>query len=468
MTNPETPKSPEIPGTKYELKTLKTDVSWDYKKFETLSKNSSLKSWLSKILKKESSGIISAFEKDFRKQEQNWITIESIGRLICNYHPDLIGFYRWDLWLPYEDFQTPQNQHKMKNTKFSQLTYEQKMKFMPLYNLLRSYGFNASKISKISSKDIIDKYNNYARVNQKIITDHFNQTVKSNEIAFWYVNLENVLKKNYWLTDTECKKMKEYIELIQKHPEYVWWKFKKQVEQAGSGLWYLIAYLIGAATMILWYYAYQWIFWLKQTEQVASWGTVELANFEECFEILAAKAEYVIKDESGDDGVVNYKEDALKFNEGWPRLLKLGKKWIEGVVNYFEWRSIDMKAKFNVWYKFDAKSAKCSVEKKNWKWIFRVKIKKPTLAIIDEEVEVVRSKREKIVNLNKFDNFELKALEDLRKKTLRKANTEENMRKSKESLRKSMLNVFRTTGFASSWIVIDGKDVQDVVIEYTN
>jgi hypothetical protein len=41
--SPEVPKNPENPGTNYELKTLKSNVSADYKKFETLSKDASLK-----------------------------------------------------------------------------------------------------------------------------------------------------------------------------------------------------------------------------------------------------------------------------------------------------------------------------------------------------------------------------------------------------------------------------------------
>ena len=148
---------------------------------------------MEKIIKKESQGIISAFESDFKLQERKWITIESIWRLIGKYHPDLIYFYCWELWLPYEEFQVKTS--KMKNTKFSQLTFEQKMKFIPLYNLLWKYNFNPSKISKIKPKDFISEYKSLAKVNEKIITDHLNQTMNDSKNLVWLVKLENILKE---------------------------------------------------------------------------------------------------------------------------------------------------------------------------------------------------------------------------------------------------------------------------------
>ncbi len=454
--SPEVPKNPENPGTNYELKTLKSNVSADYKKFETLSKDASLKKWLEKIIKNGLKWRIETFAKS-----HNSISKERVGyytaRMVKN-HPELITFISWELWLP---IKTDKSRVEYE---FSALSFEQKLSFMALYET--EYDF-WSNLKNVKTKQIIDKYKSYIKQFSEEATKSFNRKVDDNKIL-GFVNLEKVLKKEYWLTDSECKKMKEYLELVQKHPEYVWWDYKKQIEQAGSGWWYLIAYLIGAATMVLWYYAYQWIFWLKKTEQVASWGKIEMVNFEECFEIMAAKSEHVVKNDNGEDGVKNYKENAIEFNKDGSRWLDPLKDWVETVVNYFEWRSIDMKAKIKVWYSFDAKNAKCFIEKKNWKWIFHVKIKKPTLNVISRDVEVVRSNREKIVNLDKFDDFELRALKKVEEEALESANTPDNLKNTKESLRKSILNVFRATWYAGSGMVIEGKDVQDVIIEYTN
>jgi hypothetical protein len=41
-----------------------------------------------------------------------------------------------------------------------------------------------------------------------------------------------------------------------------------------------------------------------------------MVNFEQVFEILSAKAEFAVRDEEGDDAVINYREDAIKFKEG--------------------------------------------------------------------------------------------------------------------------------------------------------
>jgi hypothetical protein len=47
-----------------------------------------------------------------------------------------------------------------------------------------------------------------------------------------------------------------------------------------------------------------------------------MVNFEECFEIMAAKSEHVVKNDNGEDGVKNYKENAIEFN-------KDGSRWLD-------------------------------------------------------------------------------------------------------------------------------------------
>ena len=456
--NPETLRELESPSTKQELKELELSVSRDRENFEKLSKSSVVKKWLDKIVKKESEHTISMFWEWYKNNELNrHLSIESWTRLVINAHPDLAGFICWDLWLPYEEMAV----RGMKNTKFSQLTFEQKMNFISFHEALRYYW---NDISKVSSKDFINQCKTLMSEHAKSITDRFNQRVNDSKNIFWSADIDWVLKKDYWLTDTECKKVKEYIELIQKHPEYVWWPHKPL--EAWFWTWFFVGVIVTAIVWVLGYYAFDNIFGLQSTEQVSSWGRVEMVNFEQVFEILSAKAEFAVRDEEGDDAVINYREDAIKFKEGWPRYLKLLKNWAEEVVNFFEWRSIDLKARVDVWYTFDASNAKCTVEKKNWKWIFRVKIKKPKLVVMDVEAEVVRSRREKIVNLNKFDDFELRALESVKDKALAQADKPENLRRAKEALRENMLSVFRTTWYSGWWISVDGKDVQDVIVEF--
>ena len=376
----------------------------------------------------------------------------------------MISFVRWELWLP---IMTEKSGAKCE---FSTLSFEQKLKFLALNEADYDYW---SGLHNVWAKEIINRYKIWVDRFMKETTDKFKSRMKSNKNILGLVPLEKILKDEYWLTDTEYEKVAEYLKLIQDHPEYyVWASWKNLLSISWVGIGVLIWIWISLVLAGIGYYAYKKInnpFWLQETEQVASWGSVEMVNFEECFEIMAAKATYAIKDENGEDATTTYEEDAIKFNEGWPRRLKVTKKWIENTINFFEWRSIDLKARIDVWYKFDAKSAKCTVEKKpNWKWIFHVKIKRPELQIMDVKAEVVRSSREKIINLSKFDDFEMRALEDVKEKTLKKADNPENLAASKESLRKSMLSVFKTTWFANSQMTIYGEDVEDVIIEYEN
>lgn len=466
--NPETPTNPEAPEPKQELETLETQVTWDRRKFEALLKNSTLKNWLDKILKKESASIISTFESQYKENENKWLSIESWTRLIAKTDPGLLWFVCWDLWLPYEELAV----RWMKNTKFSQLTYEQKMNFISLYNTLRTYNFN---ISRVKPKDFINKYKSLAAGNLRIITEKFNKRVSDNENIVWLVDLKKVLKNQYWLTDAETKKVGEYVELVQKHPEYVWWFSEiSKIQQAGWFPWKsffeCVKWAIIVWGAVWWISQFKWCFSLQPTVQPAEtkiyWDRTEITDFEETFKIMSA----VSKTTSHERPI---HEDGLGHIDlwwsVWVKPLELGWNWFSDLVNmtWLENRDMVMKINCDNYYTFDFKWVRCFVEKQNWIRMVRLTwVKKPEVITNVTNVEILESHREKIINLKKFDDFEIRAQETLRKEANEEAKKPEKIREAEESLGNQILRIFQSNWVKNSDVCVDWKDIQGITIEY--
>jgi len=70
--------------------------------------------------------------------------------------------------------------------------------------------------------------------------------------------------------------------------------------------------------------------------------------------------------------------------------------------------------------------------------------KKPELKIISEKAQVLNSRREWI-NMDKFDDFELRCIEDLKKEAMEEANKPEEIKKAENSFKKNLLSIFKNT-----------------------
>lgn len=455
--NPEVSENMETPETKHELKNLELNIlsnSKDRKNFEALSKDPVLKKWLNKILNK---GLDYKFESI--KETSNEKVDYYIWRMIEK-HPELISFIGWELNLPVKIWE---NNNK---TKFSQLSIEQKLKFTALVNVYRN---NAINFDKIDTSKIIEKYREYLENLLKEATSRLNTTMKNNKNVFWYVKGKEVLKNAYWLTELEIDKMLEYIELVQNHPEYIsWsnWLYEFSPQLASTWKWIVFWILIWLALAAWGYFTYKYIsnlFKLDKPETRVYWDHTEITNFEEVFKLMSAQVETSSnRREFEEEGIWHFDESTW-----WWAIW--GVKWVWNklidVANSVQSRKLDLEVKTEMGYLFDIKTAKCYVEVKNWKWIFHVRVKKPEVKITNTEAKIHKSSRERI-NMDKFDDFELRAVETLKKEAIDEAKKPENIQKAKESLRKDMLSVFSNTWFANSQMVILAEDVQDVIIEY--
>ena len=451
MTTPETPKTPETPEVKHELKELKLNVSKNYEKFETLSKNPSLKKWLEKIMKKSLEWKIKNFAESYNKYSKR--SVDEYTYDMIKKHPDLISFIRWELNLPIKIWESSNK------VKFFQLSFEQKLKFMALTNV---YWDNVQNYNNIKSSKIIDDYRKYMNSFIKETTENFNGKIESKKNIIWLVDLEKVLKEEYWLTDPEYKKMKEYITLIQDHPEYVWWIMKPQEAWFGAGL--LVGIIIGLVIWGLGYYAYQNMFKIKAPETRVYGDHTEIENFEETFKIISAVA-------LTDSHERLFHEDGFGHVDLWWTYLKPAEwfiNWAADILNRtgLENRDMSMRIKCKNYYTFDFKWAKCSLQKENWERTVYLKwVKKPEVISDVIDVEILDSKKE-LISLKKFDKFEINAQNVLKEEAKKEALKLNEIEKANESLGKQLLWVFQSLWCHNSDVDVEWKDIKRIVIQY--
>ena len=458
--NPEISENMETPETKQELNNLEINIlnnSKDRKRFETLSQDSVLKKWLEKIFKKSLENKVNEFEKNHNKYSKE--SVDYYTSHIIKWHPELISFIAWELNLPIR------NEKDKTKVKFSQLTFDQKLSFMALMEVF--WDYNGDSYKKAKTSNIIDKYWKYMDKYTKEATDNFNKEMDKNKNIVWLIDLEKVLINNYWLNDAEYAKFKEYIELIQKHPEFVWWRLEKfKLQQAW---WWdrksfrsAVKVIVIVWGMIRWLNQIKWCYSLKTPETRVYWDHTEITNFKKVFKAMSAQAEtFSNRREFKEEGYGHIDESWWFFIWGW-------KKIINGVIdaaNSVQSRKLDLELKTEIGYLFDFDTVQCTVEIKDWKWYFYVKVKKPEVKITNTEAKIHKSSRERI-NMDKFDDFELRAVETLKKEAIDEASKPEKIEKAKEYLRENLLSHFQVTWFANSQMTILAEDVQDVIVEY--
>ena len=458
--NPEVRENQEAPETREELNNLERQVSWDRRKFETLLKSPSLKKWMEKIMKKWLDSKIQAFI-----ETSNWKVDYYIWTMIEK-HPELVSFIGWELNLPVKIWESSNK------VKFSQLSFEQKLSFMALVEF---YWDNVPAYKNIKPSKIIEGYRKYMNKFSNQVTEHFNTTMENNEdfLWLWYVNIEKVLKNEYWLTETESKKMKEYVELIQEHPEYVkkvtwWYEIKPQLAWIWTWTWILIWILIWIALSAWWYITYKYISNLvkvKDPETKVYWDHTEITNFEKTFKVMSAVA---LTD--SEERLIH--EDGFGHVDLWFSFLKPVEwliNWAADVGNRtgLENRDLVMRIKCENYYMFDFKWAKCFLEKKNWKRMVHLKwVKKPEVKTNVTDVEILESHREKIINLKKFDDFEIKAQNILKDEANKTASTSDKIAEAEKSLWEQILWVFQTLWCHNSDVDVEWKDIQGIIIDY--
>ena len=465
MTTLETLRESETPTTEEELDNLMLDVSRDREKFDNLLKNPTLKSWLDKIFAKEAEHAIQWFWKDYKKfeEKEHPIYIEWWTKRAIKAHPDLSAFICWDLWLPYKDIEV------LNGTKFNELTTEQKMGFISFHEAFWYYGYD---LTWVNPRDFINQCKLLMNEHLKSVTDRFNSRLSLSQNFFqetaWIVNLEKVLKRDYWLTDAECKKMNEYLKILKDHPEYTTWVIDSpRVEKAMSKWWWMLLWIwIWMALSAWWYFTFQYfksLYKLDKPQTIVYWERTELYNFKEVFKAMSLQVEATSnRRRITEDWLWHFDETTGWFICRWS-------KWVWNRIidwiNAAQHRNLDLELHTTMWYIFDINSAKCDVKIKNWKWTLHVKVKRPEARIIGEEAKIHKSRRERI-NVNKFDDFDLKALDILRQEALTEAKKPENIEKAKESLRKNILGIFQSTWINNNEISIKAENIQDVVIEY--
>lgn len=468
--NPETPTNPEVPEIRQELGTLETQITWDRRKFEALLRNSTFKNWLNKIFQKEAEHTISWFWEWYKVNEINrHLFVESWTKRAIKSHPDLAIFICWDLWLPYSDTSY------ISGTKFNELTFEQKIWFISFQEALRYYNWD---ISRISSRDFINQCKILMNEHAKSMTDRFNAKLTNSQNLFQevtgLVELKKFLKKEYALTDAECKKMEEFIELTYKHPEYVWWGSTGWIKYKEAWVFPWKEFFVVLKRLIIAWFSIWWVNELKSCSSITTipaetkvYGDhTEIIEFKETFKVMSAVA-------VTDSHKRPIHEDGFGHVDlWWSFIADVGESFINwladiGNITGLENRDMVMRINCENYYTFDFEWVRCFVEKKNWKRMVRLTwVKKPEVITNITSVEILESHREKIINLNKFDDFEIRAQETLKQEANKKASTSDKIAEAEKSLGEQILWVFQSLWCHNSEVDVEWKDIQGIIIEY--
>ena len=336
---------------------------------------------------------------------------------------------------------------------------------MAVYYTFWNYDNDASKFD---SKTFIDRCNWFMSDYSDSIEKKLNAEIANNAIEWpisgtQYVKLKKVLKNSYWLTDAECEKMKNFMELLQ--------EWQSNVQEAGYRK--RIIFGLGIVVGVLGYvWVKKWIWAIKnridptaKTEIEENWGEIELTETKRVFERISMRSRYETQ-KDGKRASKTYTEKAVEFKKDG-RLGFLNDSFVEKTLNWFEGREIDLYSDLEVWYVFDMEWSSIKVKKnRNWKWEVIAKVKKPRPEIMKYYFEVTRSKREKLINLNKFDNFEFRAAQSIMDETLKKAKKPEEIEKARKFLEEGLKEDLNITWIAKTGLIINEGDIEKVTVEW--
>ena len=466
IKNLETIESVETPETKEDLKNLKLDIfgnTNDRKKFETLSNDSDIQSWIRKIEEKWLSSKINNFEKTY-----NMYTKESVDYYTWNLlekRPDLFGLIWWKLGLPID---------RSEKIKFSALSFDQKLGFMALMNVYWDYTGDWFKKAKIS--DIIGKYIKYKDDFWKEAAEDLNKQMENNKVVGNLTKYEKVMKSYYWLTDVECKKIEEYFKLIAKHPEYVWWEVKIRYQEAG--LWWSIVKPIIKWALIIWipfvvgvvvgYKVKEWrdkVYSIKEPQMKQSGDGKEAVTFKKAYDKVPGYTKI------SNDTLTFEKEAYGYYDENsWTwveKQVKKGVNWVKEKWNKVQKRKVTVVSDSEVWYFYDSEKMDIIVEKKDWKWYVHIKLKEdPKIKVTDRKIEVVGKATRELIHMKKLDNFDFEVAEKADSAAISHAKSKERRREADKSFVDNIFSDFQRHWWYTDVLQIPAKDFVGVTIEY--
>lgn len=370
-------------NTKGELNLLKDNTS-DYEKFESLSKDSTLKNWMEKIYNKACDKVFSEERKHFEKLHI-WWTLQKILKK----YPDLLIYITWDLWL------------SLTEKNFSKLSTEKKLNFTALYQAVLWNNILDKK--NPASSDIFNRVKRNLHENTEKISDNFKRKNVSN-----FLQLEKTLKEDFWLTANESEKVKEYLELIKKHPELASNGFSV-IESWMWSWWWMLIWLV--TWLLLWALWMHYIdnIWKINPETTNNVWDVVIEEPEAILWLLTQKFEFHT------DGSIKKKlfteSEENTLVEWWKNLIKKG-------INLFETKELTMEMSWDLALKYDLEWSSLTVNHTTWEVVLRVK--KPDIIVVDSNAEITNSNGE-VFEMQTFRNAEMELENNLKKRAIETA-----------------------------------------------
>ena len=424
IKSPETLETRES-GTAQELKDLKLDISdrsENRKRFDALSKDSVLKNWLNKLYDKSCKLAFSEEWKEFEKLDI-WKTLENIMKQ----YPSLWLEICWDLWL------------SLSESKFSKLSLQQKLNFTELYSSV--YWKSIFYKKNPSSQDIISriKQNNEANFN-KINRLFERKNVKN------FLQLEKTLK-DFGLNSSEIWKIKEYLQIIKKHPEFIW---INKPNEAWNRIWYAIFLLVGVVLWALWMHYIDNIGKINpETTTRLDWVTT-IENAEKVLRLLTQQSDF--------ERSWSTKIEMFKIDEDDWTITSFVKDW----VNKIQSKEIEMELSWKLAMQFDLdKWCKIDVDVKNWKGVAYVQLPQPDVIITNSKAKVLSENRE-WVHLSEFDQAQENLRQELEQKAISDAKNDPNFyEKWKKDVEKQLYDLL--SALHPDWV-----DITSVKVRFFN
>ena len=352
----------------------------DYEKFQILSKNLELKKWLNKLYNVSCERV---FWEEWKKFES--VNVSRKLNDVLKKYPDLWLKITWDLNLP------------LWENKFSSLTIQQKLNYTILHEAV--YWDNIFYKKVPSSKDIYERIGYISRK----YNDKINKSFKNKNITN-FLQLEKTLKEDFNLTPSESWKVKEYLELIKKHPEFV--NDYQILSWIWSWWWMLMWMVVWLLLWALWMYYIDNIWKINPETTKDVWETV----IEEPKAILYLLTQKISFSTSGS---IKKKMFTETDNPNW--IIEMWKNLLKRGINLFETKELDMEMVWDLALKYDLDGSSLSVNHSTWEAVLRVK--QPDIILIDSNAKITYSNGE-VVELEAFRNAEMELEDNLKKKAI--------------------------------------------------
>ena len=435
-TKPKDEKSELLETTQGKLSDLKLsigpDKSKDKEKFEKLSKDKTLKNWLNKLYNKSCEKTFSEEWEHFKKLHI-WWTLQKIVKK----YPNLLFYITWNLWLPLGE----------KN--FSKLSLEQKLNFTALYQAVEWKGLFDKK--NATPRDMLERVKEKAVLNMDKINKNFARTNITN-----FLQLEKTLTEDFKLTSAEAWKVKEYLELIKKHPEFIW---KNEILEAWTWGWMIIWLLIGAALAILWMYYIDNIWNINpESNTFVEWVT-SISEPRAVLKLITSEVDFSI----------SWRKE-LKPRAEWSFYRILNSNVITRTIllNPYmnaQTKEILMDLDWTASLQYDLeKWSRIDLDvKKDWKkWEVYVQLPYPDIVTVRTDAHVTKVDRE-LVHVREYDNGQEELRQELKNKAIEDLRNNPGFYENqKNETAKQLFGLFSAM-YAPLWL-----EITDVHVKYIN